>query len=300
MRSRPRDAIGLVELLITIGVIGVLIGILLPAVQGARESAGRLGCQNNLKHIGLAVHHFHDAHGALPPGPGAYTSRDSLGQILGWMVFVLPELEHQAVYEAALVASRIDADPLHSPPHSGMEAIIRTLACPSDGRLRNPMTDAQGVRSSFTSYIGIGGSVVPGARGKAGVLGMGRDVTLSMITDGLSSTLLVGERPPPGSLQAGWWYPAFRGSGDGRRGPNNALVLGQGLDFAGDPCAISQRAIGPGSIQNPCDRFHLWSLHGGGANGLLCDGSVRFFAYSGNEMLFGLGSRDGGEVVDLP
>jgi prepilin-type processing-associated H-X9-DG protein len=280
----------------------MLVGLLLPAVQDARDAASRASCQNNLKQIGLALHNYHGSHGCLPPDIQQTSfSKNDPNQILGWMVFILPELEMEGVYNSAITACRLDRDPLHNPPHSGMEAVVRPAICPSDGRLRRTITDAYGVKSSYTSYVGIGGSVSPGAaKGKAGVLGMGERVTFAMVTDGLSNTVVAGERPPPKSLQAGWWYPEFRGHGEGLRGPNNGLVLGQALDIFGDPCRIMGRAIGPGRVDNPCDRFHLWSLHAGGANVLFCDGAVRYFGFGVDQVLFSLASRDGGEVVEVP
>jgi prepilin-type processing-associated H-X9-DG protein len=120
------------------------------------------------------------------------------------------------------------------------------------------------------------------------------------VSDGLSQTIMVGERPPPDSLQAGWWYPGLVGYGTDFRGPNNVITLGGVLLFGGDPCTKIRGTLGPGRLDNPCDRFHLWSLHTGGANFLFADGSARFLSYSAEPIVIALATRAGGETVAIP
>jgi len=293
---RPqRWGFSLVELLVTIGVIGVLVGLTLPAVQQARESAARTSCLNNLKQIGLGLHAYHSSHGRFP---GSNT------QIrLGWMVLILPQMGEESLYQRSVAACRIDPDPLHNPPHIGLATVVPTYVCPDDGRLWTPLTDSLQVTAAFTSYIGIWGSFAPGAtQGLPGVLGGQAGCRMSQIRDGTSQTLMAGERPPPDSLQAGWWYPVYYGYILGFRGPNNVLRLGDtAFPYSpNDGCVISKGTFGPGTTSNPCDRWHLWSLHSGGANFLFADGSARFLSYSAEPLMIALGSRDGGELVELP
>jgi prepilin-type N-terminal cleavage/methylation domain-containing protein/prepilin-type processing-associated H-X9-DG protein len=304
MRCRDRRGFSLVELLVVIGLLGVLVGLVLPAVQQARASAARVGCLNRLRQVGLALHHFHDAHGRFPPLPvGPKAARDP-NALLSWMALLLPQLEQEALYRASAEACRIDAEPLHDPPHVGLAAVVAAYVCPSDGRLLTPHTDRFGVRAAFTSYIGIAGTLPPGARtGLDGVLGGSPGRRLSDVTDGTSQTLMVGERPPPDSLQAGWWYSGIWFYGEGYRGPNNAFFIGntaKALGGADDGCIIVRATLGPGRTDNPCDRYHLWSLHPGGANFLFADASARFLSYSAEPLMLALGSRSGGEVVELP
>jgi prepilin-type processing-associated H-X9-DG protein len=111
---------------------------------------------------------------------------------------------------------------------------------------------------------------------------------------------MAGERPPPDSLQAGWWYSGSVGDGIGFRGPNNGFVFGAGSLLMGDPCTPLDKTFGPGRLDNPCDRYHLWSLHPGGANFLFADGSVHFLSFAAEPIMVALASRAGGEVVTLP
>jgi prepilin-type processing-associated H-X9-DG protein/prepilin-type N-terminal cleavage/methylation domain-containing protein len=303
MRSARRRAFSLVEVLVVIGLIGVLVGLLLPAVQQAREAANRVACLNKLKQIGLALHHFHDAHGRLPPLPVTSSTDRDPNTLLGWMVLILPQLGQEALYRSSAAACRIDPDPLHNPPHVGLATVVRDYVCPDDGRLRAPLTDRFGVRAAFTSYIGIGGALPPGAtQGFSGMLDDSPGIPLTAVTDGTSNTLMVGERPPPDSLAAGWWYPALWRYSQGLRGPNNVLIFGAPAVYQDDPneCVAGKRTFSPGQTGSPCDRYHFWSLHPGGANFLFADGSGRFLAYAAEPLMIPLGTRNGGEVVALP
>ncbi len=120
------------------------------------------------------------------------------------------------------------------------------------------------------------------------------------ITDGSSQTLIVAERPPPDTLQAGKWYTwvAVFGVWANRYGPDENLVAEGGI-VPGDNCAGPFR-FGPGRTDNNCDRYHFWSLHPGGGNFAFADGSVHFLRYSAADILPALATRAGGEVVGVP
>src|SRR5438876_11694727 len=101
LRTTPRRGFTLIELLVVIAIIGVLIGLLLPAVQKVREAANRIKCGNNLKQLGLAAHNFHDTQGHLPPGIGYYPTVTN-GVFGTYHFHLLLYLEQDNLYRSAL------------------------------------------------------------------------------------------------------------------------------------------------------------------------------------------------------
>ena len=214
-----RQGFTLVELLVVIAIIGVLIGLLLPAVQKVREAANRLRCKNNLKQIGLALHNFEAREGHFPPG---YTSNssssDGTGPGWGWAAFLLPDLEQDNLYR------RIDfARPMTDQVHDGVRsANIPFLRCPSDPRQTpirqadflnpGPLTTDLG-RSNYVACYGntpfLGGPpilpsshlVIDGISGRGAFYRNSR-TAIADVTDGLSNTFLVGERSAGNSMSA--------------------------------------------------------------------------------------------------
>ena len=147
---RRRTAFTLVELLVVITIIGILIALLLPAVQAAREAARKMQCTNNLKQLALALHNYHGAHGAFPYGGSVDTNLNGRAYAAGggafnWRTFILPELEQQALYDD--IKARVVPDFMKSPSGTWMtqfqSAAVRKTplppyGCPSDslaGRL---------------------------------------------------------------------------------------------------------------------------------------------------------------------
>src|SRR5215212_7342380 len=129
MRSScmSRRAFTLVEVLVVIAIIGILVALLLPAVQAARESARMAQCKNNLRQIGIALHNRHSSHGALPAG---WTADQPLGTPgWGWATEILPQLEQGNLYEGAL---RRDLPISAAANKSGREQVIPNFICPSD------------------------------------------------------------------------------------------------------------------------------------------------------------------------
>jgi prepilin-type N-terminal cleavage/methylation domain-containing protein/prepilin-type processing-associated H-X9-DG protein len=294
-----RKGFTLVELLVVIGVIGVLLGLSVPAVQQARESAARVSCLNNLKQIGLALHNYHASHGVFPPRRASRDLQDP-NYTLNWTALILPEIGEGALWATTETACRIHpVSTFDNPPHVGLATVISTYVCPDDGRLSAPLRDSDGITAAYTSYLGVQGVGIK----FNGVLGLPPGfpgIRLKAITDGSSQTLMVGERPPPDTLQAGWWYTYWHPAGAYANlyGPDGGGAIDSFTDVL-DTCR-GPYPFGPGRTDNPCDRYHYWSFHPGGGNFLFADASARFFPYSASEIMVPLATRNGGELAQLP
>lgn len=282
-----RRAFSLIELVVVLSVIGILVGLLLPAVQSSRAAAQRASCQNTMRQLGVALHNFEAANGRMPPN-GRYPAT------LSWFVEVLPYLEQDSLYQASFAAAQAEGDAT-LPPHVGFSTPLKALACPADGRLGSTHNYA-GKEAAYTSYLGINSVLVPGQRRLApGLFLNSPGVTLAAVTDGTSGTIAVVERPPPDNFQAGWWYPATPYWGTA--GPNvDLIVLGEPRIEVRDGCSV-RTAFGPGRLDNICDRLRIWSLHPSGANFLLLDGSVRFMGYGFAAFVPDAATISGGEII---
>ena len=138
-----------------VAILGVLVALLLPAVQNVRAAAARVACQNNLKQVALACRDFKSANGALPPAGRPVGVKNS-GDI-SWPVILLPHLEQEPLWRQTLDAYRAEPKCWLAPPHAGVVTVIKTYACPSDDRLGAPLTDDLGYTAAYGSYEGVGG-----------------------------------------------------------------------------------------------------------------------------------------------
>lgn len=291
-----RRAFTLMELLVSIGLIGLLTGLVLAGVQKVRAAAARAHCQNNLKQIGLALYQYHGTAGQFPPGVSGDRPTEPR-PFVSWCARLLPYLDQDALWKSTEAAFRQDRDFLHDPPHTGLSTPVPAFSCPSDGRVRQAqLAGREQVPRAFTSYLGVNGY---SASYNDGVLYLDSRTTLSDIMDGTSNTLAVGERPPSRDLILGWWYAGWGQDKDGE----GDMLLGvrtRNRSEYGRGCPGGPFDFQAGSVDNQCDAFHFWSPHSGGANFLLADGSVRFLAYSANDLLPALASRAGREGVAVP
>lgn len=297
IRSRP--AVTLIELLVVLGILAVLVGLILSAVQNVRQAAARVQCQNTLRQLALALHNHHDAIQSLPPGHRSLLNRD-IQPFSGWTLSTLPYVEQTTLSEKSRMAYRTSLVPFNNPPHTGLAIVVPAFLCSSDSRVWTPqLSQRNQMLVAFTSFLGVSGR---NTAGKEGLLYQDSRHHLTDATDGTSNTLLLGERPPSHDYQFGWWYAGvgqqLSGSADlilGVREPNLQPIL------QGSLCGPGNYPFRPATgVNDPCGMFHYWSLHPGGANFAFADGSVRFLAYSADAILPALATRAGGETVTLP
>lgn len=311
MTTGRRAGVSLIETLVVIGLLGLLLGLLLPAVQNVRAAASRMTCLSNMRQIGLALQNYESNYRSLPPEMVEFppSGGKGFGAALSWRVPLLPYLEQETLWAKALQAVRLDPYSYHNPPHEVFQMVLRTYICPNDGRLLQPLSDPNSqITGAYTSYLGISGRG-PGPNGFAekphyrGVFSAYPNGTrVADIRDGTSNTLAVGERPPPTLLGTGWWYSAQcdpTQPGGPCRGPATSMLVDMPEPIVFDGCS-GPFYFGPGRLDNPCDRFHFWSLHSGGANFLFADASARFLRYDAQAILPALATRAGGENVVLP
>lgn len=294
-----RHGLTLIELLVVLAIIAILIALLLAGVQRARAAAARIACQNQLRQLTLAAHDYHNARGHLPPGvrlPGR-PGDTSLGLYSSWLALLLPYVEQGPLHQQAEAAYKAHPWPFHNPTHPALGTVVPAFACPADHRARSPQfSHRHKLTVGLTSYLGVLGT---DHKTLNGVLFANSRIRFADVTDGLSNTLAVGERPPSGNFAFGWWYA---GTGQAESGSLD-MVLGvrEQNAFTDEPeCGDVSYRYRAGRVDDPCSTFHFWSPHAGGANFAFADGSVRFLKYTADDIMPALATRAGGEVVPVP
>jgi prepilin-type processing-associated H-X9-DG protein len=177
-----------------------------------------------------------------------------------------------------------------------MGTVIPQFLCPADSRVfEAPIL--MGHPAAFTSYLGVCGT---NFRALDGILFPDSRIRIPDVLDGLSNTIIVGERPPSPDLLLGWWYA---GAGQNSFGSADMILGVREIRAVYLPLLLCPRgpySFSAGSLYNHCDALHFWSLHSGGANFLFADGSVHFLAYSADSLMPALASRAGSENVTIP
>jgi prepilin-type N-terminal cleavage/methylation domain-containing protein/prepilin-type processing-associated H-X9-DG protein len=308
----------LVELLVVIAIIGILIALLLPAVQAARESARRSQCTNNLKQIGLALHNFNDSTGALPSSlrPAGLTPLPRVA----WETYLLPYFEQKPLYDQydfkvnwgsgtnrTLVTTRVATYECPSTPEP-----TRTDGVPEE----NPwvpftaITDYSTITHVDSRLLSAG---LVDKDGK-GIMPKNARPRLADVTDGLSNTIMIAESAGrPYVYRSGWKkvgsLPTVRTNGGGWCRPASDYSL-DGASFDGSvfpgPCAVNctnGEDIGTQPFPLPAPygsdgTGETYAFHPGGANAVFGDGSVHLIQQRIDIRTFAqLVTRDGGEVV---
>jgi prepilin-type N-terminal cleavage/methylation domain-containing protein len=199
IRPNRRTGFTLIELLVTIAIISVLLGMLLPAVQRVRESADRTACQNNLRQIGLALHHFHGSYGVFPAGYLCEPRPDPTYTAPGWSwaAELLAYLEQEPLSRQMQFNLSVE----DQANLVGRTTVLRVFICPSDrstgiftilDKNGTPLADA--ATNSYAACYGAGGEIAASPDAGNGVFFRNSRIRIADITDGTSNTLAVGER----------------------------------------------------------------------------------------------------------
>ena len=286
----------LVELLVVIAIIGILIALLLPAVQAAREAARRMQCTNNERQMGIAFHAYHDALGTFPTLPDR-----GEGNWLGWEVDILPYCEQKGIYD------QLDLETVPNGTTANVNFALETIPscqrCPSGKEYVN----WSGIGSDYASVMGPGSlrgtkfqdrpEAWCGDCSSDGIMAPGVSRRARDITDGTTNTLALGERQ---YMRGGWLLSVIS------RGTSRCVLHAKNIRY---PLNADPNQVGyywkdddtPAGASKCVEYNDTWfgSNHPGGANFMMADGSVHFL----NEMIdfslyADLGSIDGGEVVD--
>ncbi|HMP04022.1 MAG TPA: DUF1559 domain-containing protein [Gemmatales bacterium] len=299
-----RRGFTLLELLVVIAIVATLLALLLPAIQRVRATLDKARCLANLRTLGRALAEYQNDKGHFPAGCSYSGSTEPMPH-LGWQARLLPYLERNELWLETVNAFAVEKFFLHQPPHRGLGVQIKEFVCPSDPRL-GPSLELPSylggmVLLGYTSYLGVLG--VDQTRND-GVLFLNSRIRPGDIADGLSTTLMVGERPPSALLNAGWWYAGW---GMNRNGAGD-MILGAAELNQYDPsyspakygCPDGPYVFQRGTFQNQCSMFHFWSPHPGGAHFLFADGHARMLSYGAAGVLPALATRRGGEAVSIP
>ena len=296
----------LVEVLVVISIIGVLIALLLPAVQFAREASRRMGCASNLRQLGNGIHLHHDVRRILPESTSPFwegTAPIPMRDGSGWILKTLPYIEQQPLlqqFTPSLGSDFLSGQGLRSPACASlMQTQLPLLLCGSEesGRI---LSDQQyqwvGIQVALTNYKGVigdnrmGGSQSMFSGTEPDCISTGNcnglfyrltyqnPVTLGSVTDGLSNTFLLGEDVPQENNHS----TAFYANGD----------------YASCHAPLNNF---PGTPNDWWNVMSFRSRHPGGANFCLADGSVRFISDNINYSLYrALSTRNGNETGSVP
>jgi prepilin-type N-terminal cleavage/methylation domain-containing protein/prepilin-type processing-associated H-X9-DG protein len=339
--QRGRTGFTLIELLVVIAIIAILIGLLLPAVQKVREAAARAQCQNNLKQLALAWHSYHDVNESFPYGQSVFTFADGSntfaahGGVTGyvpWVVYILPYIEQGALYQkfysmTATTYWGTSADPNVNPT----AAVIPTLLCPSDDNQKRQVSSTfdggpygfpAGSVAGTCAYRANGGyeDLPSPQRGIAAMMIYDSvSVKITDITDGSSSTLLLGEHSthydplwavtiaaavqqlgPTAAWSTDETHPVYTAWSTGYYCQVGSADAERGLP-------INWRIPSTSTAWRNAFFYNLngyGSNHTGGANFAFCDGSVHFLPNSVSTTMVGsitlldaLSTRAGEEVI---
>ncbi|OHB79093.1 MAG: hypothetical protein A2V98_04015 [Planctomycetes bacterium RBG_16_64_12] len=283
-----RPAFTLVELLVVIAIIGILIALLLPAVQAAREAAHRMQCSNNLKQFGIAMHTYHDTFRCFPPGFMVVDDQGSVAGGWAWGVFLMPYIEQSPLQGTLSVTkytlSQVVFDPALLPM---LQMKLSVFTCPSSPM--EPLRQFRGPGSQmvatanytcsrgFFSYNGNTHLL----KKNDGVFYGESATKIRDVTDGTSNTIALGERTVlPSQATDPTKWPSWCGPG------------GLGIGSTVSSCVADK-------MNHPTNMHSFSSHHPGGANFCFTDGSVRFLSETIPSSGGGVASGNNGNHADF-
>jgi len=263
VRQRPpaRSAFTLVEMLVVAAISAMLLALLLPAVNAAREASRRGQCASNLRQIGVGLHLYHGAHRAFPPGGIEWRPyRNTTNRQLAWSAFLLPFVEEQAVYDRLDLSTPFDS----RQNAAGAAVVINIYLCPTVPR-DSDLVDGL----AACDYGGVYGESITGPDHANGTMIYNKPISLRMITDGAANTVIVAENSVPGNGAWQWI---------------NALNIFDQSE--------------PINSMDDLWNDEIRSLHPAGANVLFADGSMHFLNENLDlPTLAAICTRAGGDIV---
>lgn len=310
-RLHRKPAFTLVELLVVIAIIGLLIALLLPAIQSAREAGRRMECLNNLKQFGIALHAYHNDFETFPVGnvepPNSFEDIDDTGGWWGFQARLLPYFDGgKSIYQLCNFSYSPPGNlgcftwMYNQPPAQNPAVMILGYdKCPDDTLLGQLWTQAGQANYLCGSYFGVMGT---SPTANDGILLHGKYnsvISLKQVTDGTAHTIIMGERGVSVTLY-GWPYCGY---GLAVSIPDYPYTLGTGdgdnLLATTDPTTMNQ-GLTPGLPDGTHD-FHFWSYHPQMAQFLWADGSAQPLDYGIDPTIFqALATRAGNEIVPDP
>ena len=293
----------LVELLVVIAIIGILMALLLPAVQAAREAARRISCQNNLKQLGLALQSYHDALKTFPPASVNAPRRHN------WVPLLLPYVEQGNLFDEYRFDVNWD-DPANQPAVNAHLNVLRCASAPGGRKRIDTVRPAVTMATSDyapptgVAAIQIQVGFVPPTADRRGAMTVGGSVRMADVRDGTSQTLVFTEdagrpqfwtsrgRGPENNTPGGGNLPVTNGRvrGAGWADPSNSIPL-HGFTYDG--------LLAPGPCPINCtNNNEAFGFHPGGVNAAFADGGVRFVSETISIATYAaLITRAGGEVI---
>ncbi|MSR58774.1 MAG: DUF1559 domain-containing protein [Planctomycetaceae bacterium] len=295
-RFSSRSAFTLIELLVVIAIIGVLVALLLPAVQQAREAARRTACRNNLKQIGLALHNYADLHGGLPPSTtsqidfGVWSPTPTDYHLHSWATFILPQLDQTPLFNRI----NFNVSALAAVNYDSASQKVAAYRCPTftgPDFSQSPLYLKLSPNYAIRNYVAMGATTVGKLwQSPDGSIYPRSSTRFADIRDGTSQTIFIAETKEP---NAAVWIDGGVAALTSRR-----YAEENSPSFAGTETALNYQPFFQANGQGIDAQFGPSSPHTGGVMHLIGDGSVRFISDNINGTIYDcLVTRAGGEPI---